>query len=572
MFWQTKTSYVFGPFRVDARERRLLRDGKPVPLRPKVFDVLLVLAQNSGHILSKDEIMKVVWPDTAVEEGNLARNISTLRKALGETSRRHEYVETIPWRGYRFVAEVKEVRDRRAGPQINSIAVLPFVNVAADPNLEYLSDGITESLIGNLSRLTALKVMSRHSAFRYKGRDADAQTVGRELNVQAVLMGRVSERGDVLSISVELVDTHDDAHIWGAQYSRHRADIFTMQQTIVQEITEKLRFSMTNDEQQRIVRRHTDNAEAYHLYLKGRFFFNKLTIDGVEKAIAHFEQAIEKDAHYALAYTGLVDGNNYLGKSAAARKAATKALELDQTLGEAHASLAFHKFIYDWDFAGAEREFKQALELNPNYAEAHHWYAIYLANMGRPDEAVPLVNRAVELDPLSPLMNMTPALASYLARRYDAAVDALQKIIEMEPGFMVAHSVLGNVYVQKEMYDEAMAEYQKVLELSKGVPVVEASMKAIKGQAYARWGKRGKVMKMLDHVNEASATGTKVSPYSIAGIYAALGQGEPAFEWLNRAYEQHDLQLVSLKVDPTLDGVRSDPRFTDLVRRVGLPQ
>jgi TolB-like protein/Tfp pilus assembly protein PilF len=572
MFWQAQTSYEFGPFRVDARERRLLRDGEVVPLTPKVFDILLVLVQNSGHILSKDEVMKLIWPNTAVEQGNLARNVSTLRKALGESPTNYRYVETIPWRGYRFMASVREVRAELAGPAIDSIAVLPFVNVAGDPKLEYLSDGITDSLINNLSQLPHLKVISRNSVFRYKGRETDAQAVGRELNVQAVVMGRVADCDGRLSINVELVDARDDRHLWGAQYIRQPADILTMQETIAHEIMEKLRLKLTSEEQQRLARRHTEKTDAYHLYLKGRYHFNKLTLDGVEKGITHFQQAIELAPRYALAYTGLVDCYNYLAKPAEARKAATRALELDQTLGEAHASLAFHRFLYDWDFAGAERGFKQALELNPNYAEAHHWYAIYLANVGRHDEAVPLGERAVELDPLSLLMNMTPALIFYLARQYDRSVEVLQKIIEMEPNFPAAHSVLGNAYAQAEMYEPAMAEYQKVLELSQGVTVVETAMKVVIAHLCARWGKRSKALKMLDEVTKASAAGTCVSPYSIAGIYAALGQSEPAFEWLDKACEQHDLQLVSLKVDPTLDGVRSDPRFADLVRRVGLPQ
>ncbi|HAF22107.1 MAG TPA: hypothetical protein DCK93_04205 [Blastocatellia bacterium] len=567
MFWQTKTSYEFGPFRVDARERQLLRNGELVPLTPKVFDILLVLAKSSGHILSKDEIMKLVWPNTAVEAGNLARNISTLRKARGERPRESQFIETIPWRGHRFAANVREVRDRRAGSAIDSIAVLPFVNVAADANLEYLSDGITESLIGSLSQLTHLNVMSRNSAFRYKGRDADAQTVGRELNVQAVLMGRVAERDGLLSISFELVDARDDSYIWGAQYNCQLADIFTMQQTMAQEITEKLRLSLTNEEQQRLARRQTQSAEAYHLYLKGRYHFNKLTMDGVQKAITHFEHAIEKDPQYALAYTGLIDGSNYLGNSAAAKEAATKALELDQTLGEAHASLAFHKWIYDWDFAAAEREFKQALQLSPNYAEAHHWYALYLANMGRHDEAAPLATRAIELDPLSLLMNMTPALTSYLARQYDRATEALHKVIDMEPNFVVARSVLGNVYAQKGMYDAAMAEYQEVLKLSRGVSVVEAAMKAVIGHLCAKQGKKSKAQKILDEVSKEA----NVSPHSIAEIHAALGKRDSAFEWLKKALEQRDMQMVSLKVNPTLDGLREDPRFADLVRRVGLP-
>jgi adenylate cyclase len=570
MFWQTKTSYEFGPFRVDARERRLLRDGELVPLTPKVFDILLVLVQNSGHILSKDEVMKLVWPNTTVEEGNLARNVSTLRKALGESPTNHQYVETVPWRGYRFVANVHAVRDEPVRPAIDSIAVLPFVNVAGDPSLEYLSDGIAESLVNNLSQLPHLRVTSRNSAFRYRGRDTDAQKVGRELNVQAVVMGRVADREGLLSISVELVDARDDGHLWGAQYIRQSEDILTMQETIANEITEKLRLKLSSEEQQRLVRRHTEKTDAYHLYLKGRYHFNKLTLDGVEKGITHFQQAIEKAPRYALAYTGLIDCYNYLAKPAEAKKAATRALELDQTLGEAHASLAFNKFLYDWDFAGAEEGFKQALELNPNYAEAHHWYAIYLANVGRHDEAMPFGKRAVELDPLSLLMNMTPALVFYLARQYERAAEVLQKIIDLEPNFLAAHSVLGNAYAQAAMYEQAMAEYQKVLELSKGVAVVETAMKAVIAHAYARWGKRSKALKLLDEVTKASAQGINVSPYSVAGIYAALGQTGAAFEWLNRAYEQHDLQLVSLKVDPTLDGVRSDPRFPDLVRRVGL--
>ena len=284
-----------------------------------------------------------------------------MRNALGERPREHQYIETVPWRGYRFVASVKEVRDQSARPAISSIAVLPFVNVAGDPNLEYLADGITETLINNLSQLTQLKVMSRNSTFRYKGRETDASAVGQDLNVQSVLIGRVAERDDLLSISVELVDAHDDSHIWGAQYNRKRADIFAMQETIAQEITEKLRLKLTGEEQQRLTRRHTENAEAYQLYLKGRYYFNKLTLDGVQKGVEHFQQAIEKDAQYALAYTGLIDCYNYLAKRAEAKTAATRALELDQTLGEAHASLAFHRFLYDWDFADAEREFKQAL-------------------------------------------------------------------------------------------------------------------------------------------------------------------------------------------------------------------
>lgn len=572
MFWQTKTFYEFGAFRVDPRERRLLHKGVAVPLTPKVFDILLTLVQSDGHILSKDEIMKRVWPDAAVEEGNITRNISTLRRALGGRSRDCQYIETVPWRGYRFVASVKEVRDESTHPALGSIAVLPFVNVGADPDIEYLADGITESVITNLSQLPRLKVLSRNSAFRYKGREIDTQSLGRELNVQAVLMGRVSRRDQLLSISVELVDALDDSQVWGAQYTRKPEDIFTTQDTIAREITARLRLKLTGAEQQRLTRRHTDFPEAYHSYLKGRYYFNKLTPDGVQKAREQFLQALEQDPSYALAHTGLGDCYNYLAQPADAREAFKRALELDPTLGEAHASLGFFKFIYDWDFAEAEEEFKQALEFNPNYAEAHHWYAIFLANMARHQEAEPEAKRAKELDPLSLLMNMTPALTSYLARRHDRSVEALLKIIEMEPNFPAAHSVLGNVYEQMEMHDEALGEYQKVIELSNGVAVIETAMKAIIGQSHARRGDRREARKILDDVTKAIAAGINVSAYVMAAIHSALGERDPAFDWLDRAYEQREVHLVSLKVDPALDGLRADERFVQLMRRVGLPE
>jgi TolB-like protein/Tfp pilus assembly protein PilF len=567
MFWQATTSYEFGPFRLDAHERELIRNGEVVPLRPKVFDVLLVLVQNNGHILSKDEVMKLVWPDTAVEEGNLARNISTLRRVLGERPREAQYIETIPWRGYRFVANVKQVRERPALP-IDSIAVLPFVNVNANSKSEYLSDGITESLIANLAQLTNLRVTSRNSSVRYKGREIDVQKVGRELRVQAVLMGRMAESDDLLSISLELVDTRDDRHIWGAQYVRKPGELFNAQEAIARDTVEKLRLELTAQEKQLLTRRHTQDHEAYLLYLKGRYHFNKLTLDGVQKGVDYFQQAVRRDPDYALAYAALGDCYNYLVHRDEAKQAILKALELDDRLGEAHSTLGFFRFLYDWDFAGAESEFERALALSPNYAEAHHWYAIFLANLGRHEAAEQEARRAIELDPLSLLMNMTPALNFYLSRQYDRAIEQLQKVIEMEPSFLAARSVLGTVLVQKALYEEGMAEYQKALELIKGAAVVETSVKAIMAQAYARWGKRTEAVRLLDEVIVAGTA----SPYSVAGIYATLGETDAAFECLNKAREQHDIQLVSLKVDPSLDVVRSDPRFPDLVRRVGLPQ
>jgi len=567
MFGQAKICYEFGPFQIDTRERQLLRDGKVVALRPKVFDTLLVLVQNSGHILTKDDVMKRVWSDTAVEEGNVSRTISSLRSALGERRDEHRYIETIPWRGYRFVATVKELRNEDLGKAINSVAVLPFVNVDVNPTTEYLADGITEGLIANLAQLTNLRVISRNSVFRYKGREVDAQSVGRELNVEALLLGRVAEPGEFLSISVELVDTSDDRHIWGAQYVRSPKELFVTCETIARNVREKLRLDTLTSEAPRTGLRHTLNHEAHVCYLKGRYHFNKLTLEGVQKAIEYLKQAIEKDPTYALAYAALGDCHNYLGQRDEAKNAVVKALELNDNLGEAHATLGFFRFLYEWDFDGAEDEFKRALALSPSYAEAHHWYAIYLANLARHEEAEQQARQAVALDPLSLLMMMTPAMNSFLARDYECAIEQLRAVLDMDPNFVAARSVLGNVLVQKGLYEQALTEYHTVLELIKGAPPVEVSVKALIAQAHAKSDRRSDAVSLLE---EVIAAGT-ASQYSIAAVYSALGDRDAAFEWLNKAYEQRDLQMVSLKVDPSLDGVRQDARLAELVNRVGLP-
>jgi DNA-binding winged helix-turn-helix (wHTH) protein/tetratricopeptide (TPR) repeat protein len=566
MFWQQSTDYEFGAFRIDLSERQLLRNGQLVPLTPKAFDVLLALVQNSGHILSKDEVMRMVWPGTAVEEGNLARNISTLRSALGERPRDSQFIETIPWRGYRFVAPVRKIREQQPAPAIDSIAVLPFVNVSGDAHTEYLADGISESLTTILAQLTNLRITSRNSAFRYKGRDVDAMTVGRELSVQAILLGRLHESEGMFSISVELVSASDDRHIWGAHYVRTPKDLLAAQETIAREIADKLPIEMSGTPRRPLARRHSDNHEAYLLFLKGRFHFNKLTPDGVDKGAGYFQQAIELDPNYALAYGGLADCQNYLAKRDEAKKAIAMALQLDDQLGEAHASLGFFRFLYDWDFAGAEESFVKAVALSPNYAEAHHWYAIYLANIGRHEEAFRETEMAVDLDPLSLLMNMTAALNFYTGRQYDRAIVQLKTVIEMDQHFPAARSVLGNVYVQKGMFAEALSQYGEVLNLVKGVPPVAASVKVIMAQAFARWGKKDEALTLL-----AEIAGQPVSSYSVAGVYGAMGETDKAFEMLNKAYLERDLQLVSLKVDPALDELRGDPRFADLERRVGLP-
>ncbi|HSE32061.1 MAG TPA: winged helix-turn-helix domain-containing protein [Pyrinomonadaceae bacterium] len=566
MFGELKTSYEFGPFRVDPRERQLMRNGEVVPLRPKVFDILLLLVQNSGHVLTKDDVMKQIWSNTAVEEGNISRTISTLRTVLGEHPRDHRYIETVPWRGYRFVANVREVWVEEAVTRVESIAVLPFVSVKPDPKTEYLVDGITDSLIRSLAQSTNIRVTSRNSAFRYKGREVDAQTVGHDLKVQALVLGRVAQSDLSLSISIELIDARDDRHLWGAQYIRPPEDLLATCETITRNIHEQLRLDLP-DKNHLIAARHKPKHDAHVLFLKGRYHFNKLTPDGVQRAQEYLLQATQLDPEYALAYAALSDCHNYLNQRIEAKAAVSKALALDEALGEAHATLGFYRFLYEWDFAGAEDSFKRSLALNPNYAEAHHWYAIYLANLGRHSEAEREAKRAVELDPLSLLMNMTAALNFYIAREHEQAIDQLHRVLELETNFLAARSVMGNVLVQKKMYEQAIGEFHKVLELVRGVPAVEVSVKAIIAQAYGRWGNRKEALKLLQ---EVEAAGT-ASWYSIAGIYAALSEVDSAFESLNKAYEQHDVSLVSLKVDPSLDGVRSDPRFNQLMAAVGIP-
>ena len=566
---QERVFFEFGPFRLDVRERLLRRDGELVPLTPKLFDILLVLILNNGHILTKDEMMRLVWPDAMVEESNLSRNVSSLRKALGEKPAEDPYIETIPWRGYRFVAELKEIRE--TAEPIDSLAVLPFVNESGDPTAEYLSDGITDSLIQKLALLSNLKVMSRNAVFRYKTVDPnalpqDVAAIGRELSVRAVLTGRIKLVDGILLLNVELVDSVDSRHLWGAQYNREFAGIFAMQETISREIADRLRVQLSGDEKQRLAKRFTEDTDAYQLYLKGRFFWNKLTVEGMRKAIEYFQLALEKDPGFALAYAGLTSCYGSMGNSHEGRTSALKALALDPSLGEVHASLGFFKFLTDWDFSGAEQEFNLAIQLNPNCAEARFMHAIFLANMGRHEEAVREANRARELDPLSSLMNQTAGNVYMLARDYGRAIEALRKTLELDANFAAAHSVLGFVYAHKSMWEEAISEFDKASALAGRHPQIDGSIKTLKGYAYAVAGKKSEAMKAIAEVSDQS----EFLAYSIAGIYSALADTDRAFEWLDKACQSHSFQLVSLKVDPCFDNIRSDPRFPDVLRQVGL--
>jgi len=459
---------------------------------------------------------------------------------------------------------------------IDSIAVLPFQNRSTEPDSEYLSEGLAESLIYRLSQLPNLKVSPTSSVFQYKGKEIDPIKVGKDLGVSAVLSGRITQRGDNLTISAELVDVRYNKLLWGEQYDRKTSELLATQREIAREIVDTLKLKVSGQERG-LAKHYTESNEAYQLYLKGRFHYNKRSEEGLQKSLEYFQQAIEKDPTFALAYSGLADTYDLLGAADAggtvspnealpkAKAAALKAIEIDASLAEPHVSLAHVKYYYDRDWPGAEREFKRAIELNPNYPQAHHWYAIYLVWSGRTNEGLAEIRRAQELDPLSLPINMTVGWLLCDAQRTDEGIDQLRKTLEMDPAFVVAHIRLGLCYERKGMYDAAIAESQKIFDLG-----AKSLGTAGLGQAYAMAGKRNEAQKALAELQELSKR-RFVSPGLFALIYAALGDKDQAFAWLEKSVEQHDLMTGRLKVDQRFDPLRSDPRFAEMVKRVGLP-
>ena len=464
---------------------------------------------------------------------------------------------------------------------IKSVAVLPFANANGDPNMEYLSDGITEGVIDRLSGLPNIKVISRTSAFRYKKRDIEPQKVGKELGVEALVTGRVIQRGDDLSVSVELVDAREDKQLWGEQYSRKLADITSVQQDIATAISGNLRVRLTSEEKTRSAKTYAANPEAYQLYLNGRYQANKETYDGLMKGIEYFQQAIAKDPNYALAYAGLADSYvqlgswlTYLPPSEAgpkAKAAAMKALELDDSLAEAHAALARAQYYYGWDWPSAEREYKRAVELNPNSAISHLGYAELLLARARFDESIAEAMRARELDPLSPQIVGNLAFAYLVMRRYDESIAQHQKTLELDPNAAWIRANMAWAYALKGAYAQAIAEYDKIPEQAKVVAAENQMVANSLGWVYAVSGRRADALKIAKELKDLSSH-AYVDFYQVAAIYAALGDKDEAFRLLEKAYEEHSSSMPNLAVDPFWYGIRSDPRYADLLRRMGLPQ
>jgi eukaryotic-like serine/threonine-protein kinase len=456
---------------------------------------------------------------------------------------------------------------------IESIAVLPFVNQNNDSNSEWVSDGLTESIINSLTQVPNLKVMARSSVFRYKGKDTDPLKVGKDLGVRAVLTGRIMQRGDSLNVSVELLDVRDNKQLWGEQYSRKVSDLLSVQRDIAQEITANLRPKLSGMEEPR-AKQYTQNSEAYQLYLKGRYYWNKFTPDDHRRAEDYFKQAIDKDPTYALAYVGLADTygasstNSWMEPNEGypkAMAAARRALELDDSLAEAHASAGAITMFFKFDWATAEREYKRAIELNPNYPLSYELYSYLLTSMGRPDEAISMARRGAEVDPLSALLSDDVAGAFYFARRYDEAIRQTQKFLDIEPNRPGALVGLGSNYHQKGMYAEAIKEYETAIKQMGRAP----SILTLLGCAYAAQGKQADALTLLEEMKNSK--GKYVSPYDLALLYTSLGQKQDAITQLNKAYQERAGWLIYLKVEPLFDPLRSEPGFNDLVQRLNLP-
>jgi DNA-binding winged helix-turn-helix (wHTH) protein/tetratricopeptide (TPR) repeat protein len=580
--------YDFGPFRLDLTERHLLRDGKPVALTPKAFDTLVLLVRNSGRVIEKDEFLKSVWFETYVEDATLAQNIFTIRQALAGPEGT-QYVQTIPKRGYRFVANVNEVLDENAEERtdepaaetdaqgdtetgsgaIRSLAVLPLLNTTDDSNAEHLSETIAESIISTLSLVPELRIKASSTVLQYKGREVDPQEAGRELSVDAVLVGKVTHFDSTAAIKLELVDVAHGWQLWGEEYRQEVSELAKFQDIVAKDISEKLCLRLTGEEPQLLLKARPQNASAYQLCLEGRSYLNTRTKEGIKKAIDCFEQAIEIEPGSAVAHSGLADCyiqfDFYGIKSpwdviAKARAAATRAIELDNELAEAHTSVAAIKLAYDRDPIGSEQEFKRAIRLNPKYYLAHDGYAHCLFEMGQTEECLAELNLALELEPLDLEVNQHLGWHYVLIRQPDRAIEQLQKTLALGPDLYRARILLGMAYGHKQLFPQSIAEYLRATRIEK-TPVLDGFL----GYAYAMAGEN-EAHEILRDLLEKSRR-TYIPPYSLALIYTGLGMQDEALEWLEKALIEQSHWRGWFCLTPELDSLRSDVRFTELLQR-----
>ena len=561
--------YEFGAFRLEPGARLLLRAGRPVTLTPKAFDTLHMLVAGAGRALSKDELIRAVWPDTNVTDATLAQNIFAVRQSLGETVS----IETVPKHGYRFATPVRVIS--AAGKVL--LAVLPFENLSGDPEQEYFSDGLTEEMITQLGRLNPdrLGVIARTSAMRYKNANKTVAEIGRELGVSFIVEGSVRRAGPRVRVTAQLVQVRDQTHLWAESYDRRYDDILVLQSDLARAVAREIDVTLTPSQATRLGRAPAISAHAHESYLKGRYFWNKRTEEGMKKGIEFFHDAIAREPEFAAAYDGISDCYTMLACRGVlparetfqrARAAARRAVELDGALGEGHASLA-HVRLHDWDWDGLDDDFRRALELDPGHAIAYYWYSEYLMAVGRADEAIAMVETAHRMDPLSSVLNASLAMILYLARRYDQSLAGLRTALEIDPDYFLLHFRLGLVLAQTSALPQAIDE------MTRSVALSARSTETLTGlaQVYAASGMGREMQAVVDELAEQSAD-RYVSPYNLARVFAAARDGGRTFEWLERAYAERNPDLIELRAEPVFDGVRVDPRFPDLLRRIGWRQ
>lgn len=567
----------FGEFELDISAYELRRGGQPVHLERQPMDLLILLVERHRQLVWRADIAKRLWDPGVFVDVEMGVNtaIRKVRQALRDSRESPAFIETISGKGYRFIAPVDAAPLGHHHEAIESVAVLPFANDSADPDGEYLSDGITETLINNLSQIRNLRVVARSTVFRYKGKDIDPQTVGNDLHVRAVVSGRLLQRGNTLIVRAELMNVATGGQLWGGQYNHKAEDVFALQDDLSREISEKLRLQLTGEERRRLTKRYTEDSGAYRLYLKGRYHWNKRSPEGLQKAVEYFQQALDKDPAYSLAYAGLADTYAYLSffnvvapreAMPKAKTAAVKGLEIDKALAEAHVSLGYISFTYDGDWSAAGKHFEQALALNPAYTRGHTFYPFYLSSIGRSEEALEVAKGALDIDPASPAVSHSLAVQLYLARKFDRAIEQAHDTLEMDANFAISYAVLGEVYLSKEMYREGLSALEKYSALSRS----GAASLALLGYSHARLGERKESLQMIEALKAASKQ-SFVPALFVALVYAGLEDKDQTFTWLEKAYEERFNRLAYLKVEAFWDPLRSDPRFADLLRRVGIP-
>jgi TolB-like protein/DNA-binding winged helix-turn-helix (wHTH) protein/tetratricopeptide (TPR) repeat protein len=624
----------FGAFEADVQTGELKKQGKRIRLQDQPFQLLVMLLEAPGQVVTRDELRSKLWPQTTVDfDHGLNKAISKIREALGDSPEHPRFVETVARRGYRFLADVAVVGDGRAktvpddpvyegspafslapqtthqkarpsnlarllfgvglalavasaiswvfyheiytAPAIRSLAVLPLENASGDSSQDYFADGMTDALITRLAQINTLRVISRTSAMTYKNINRPLAEIARDLNVDAVVEGSVSRAGERIRVTAQLIDARNNKQLWGGSYDEDIRDTLVLQSRVTRVIAGQIRATLNPQERLTLAKSRTVDPDAYEAYLKGRYFWNKRTGEGLRTAIDYFRRAITIDPSYAEAYAGLADSYAVAGDwkygvlppldaFPKATAAAAKALVLDASLGEAHASLAYALDLYGWDWDGAETEYKQAIQLNPGYATAHQWYSWHLFMVGRDNDALLELRRAENLDPLSLIINADIADALCVAHRYDEAVEQSEKTLKMDANFAIGHYELGQALVQKHVYDQAIAEFQKAIELSGHSGAFDSYL----GYTYAISGRKEEALKIVDDLESRHAENHSVDA-DIALIYVGLDDRDEAMSRLNKAFDARF--KASILRRPAFDPLRSDPRFQDLLRRMGLP-